>query len=62
MKGFILVHDKAWGNRVTLIKKKAITSIAHTLADNAEIAYGNDLVVETGESFESVIRLFNKEV
>lgn len=50
MKGFIVVHDEAWSNRPTDIKKKAITSIAETLSGKAVIVYGNDIVVETRKS------------
>lgn len=62
MKGFIVVHDEAWSNRVTVIRKKTITSIAETLSGKAVIVYGNDIVVETGESFGDVLRLMNREV
>lgn len=61
MKGFIVVHDAAWSKRVTIIRKKSIMSIAETLSGNALIVYGNDVVVETSEYFEDVIRLMQKE-
>lgn len=61
MRGFITVHDEAWSNRVTVVKKKAITSIAETLSGKAVIVYGNDIVVETGECFADVLRLMKRE-
>lgn len=61
MKGFIAVHDEAWSNRVTVIRKKAITSVAETLTGKAVIVYGNDIIVETGESFADVLRLMKRE-
>lgn len=60
MKGFIVVHDEAWSNRVTFIRKKAIMSIAETIKGRAVIAYGNDIVVETVECFEDVLRMMIK--
>lgn len=61
MRGFIVVHDKPWDNRLTVIRKKAIMSIAETRNGRAIIAYGNDIVVETGECYEDVIRLMKRE-
>lgn len=57
MKRYIEVHDAAWSNRVTIIRKRSIMSIAETLSGNALIVYGNDIVVETSESFTKVLDL-----
>lgn len=62
MKKFIAVHDKSWNERLTLIRKKAISSIAETVNHRAIIVYGNDIVVETCETFNDVIRLVDREV
>ena len=61
MKGFIVVHDEPMNNRLTFIKKKAIMSIAENLKGRAVIAYGNDIVVETGECLEDVMRMMRRE-
>lgn len=62
MKGYIFVHDKSWKERLTGIKVKAIMSIAETLDHNAIIAYGDDIVLETCESFNEVLRAMQREV
>ena len=61
MSSFITVHDEAWNNRLTAIKKMAITSVAETLSGKAVIKYGNDIAVQTSESFVDVLRLMKWE-